>query len=113
MCCVISRSDSFLPRATTAKILKQNTTPQQHNTRTQKKDRANTGGAGGAGASPPTPLLPWAEEVLVARSELDERRARVAELEQQVCESFVVVRGCFFWGGGLVERVLMAGVRAP
>ena len=29
--------------------------------------------------------LPWAEEALVPRVELDERRARVAELEQQVC----------------------------
>ena len=28
--------------------------------------------------------LPWAEEVLVSKADLDERRARVAELEQQV-----------------------------
>ncbi|KAI8472173.1 MAG: hypothetical protein J3K34DRAFT_519934 [Monoraphidium minutum] len=30
--------------------------------------------------------LPWAEEVLVSKAELDERRARVTELEQQVAE---------------------------
>ncbi|GBF89931.1 cilia- and flagella-associated protein [Raphidocelis subcapitata] len=30
--------------------------------------------------------LPWAEEVLVSKAELDERRARVSELEQQVSE---------------------------
>lgn len=27
--------------------------------------------------------LPWAEEVLVSKADLDERRARVTELEQQ------------------------------
>lgn len=30
--------------------------------------------------------LPWSEEVLVSKSELEERRAHVAELEQQVAE---------------------------
>ncbi len=29
--------------------------------------------------------LPWAEEVLVTRSELEEKKTRTAELEQQVC----------------------------
>ena len=30
--------------------------------------------------------LPWSEEVLVSKAELEERRAHVAELEQQVAE---------------------------
>jgi hypothetical protein len=30
--------------------------------------------------------LPWSEEVLVSKSELEERRNHVAELEQQVAE---------------------------
>lgn len=30
--------------------------------------------------------LPWSEEVLVSKSELEERRTHVAELEQQVAE---------------------------
>lgn len=34
----------------------------------------------------PQEKLPWSEEVLVSKSELEERRAHVAELEQQVAE---------------------------
>ena len=30
--------------------------------------------------------LPWAEEVLITKSELDEKKARTAELEQMVLE---------------------------
>jgi archaellum component FlaC len=30
--------------------------------------------------------LPWSEEVLVSKAELEERRSHVAELEQQVAE---------------------------
>jgi hypothetical protein len=41
--------------------------------------------------------LPWAEEVLVSKAELDERRARVAELEQQVG----LVRFGLAWIAGL------------
>lgn len=33
--------------------------------------------------------LPWAEEVLVSKAELDERRARISELEQQVTSHYI------------------------